>query len=147
MSTPGLSTKTHITACPGPRPGRNNLRISPHWTGSFTFGGLRNDLTLGARYFAGTNSALQFVNIGSNRGAPTANERQNAQNYDAYLDNRLWLTPELALMTGVKLFHSERDFQNRFTVPFRNASREYDGFNPRSACSTSLPLISRSSPT
>ena len=34
-------------------------------------------------------------------------------------------------MAGAKLFHDERDFQNRFTVPNRNAERSYDGFNPK----------------
>ena len=105
--------------------------VSPRWTGSFDLGGFRNDLTVGARYFGGANSALQFVNVAGNRGAPTARARQNANNYEAFVDNRFWILPEVALMAGAKLFHDERDFQNRFTLPFREAGRDYDGFNPK----------------
>ena len=105
--------------------------VSPHWTGSFNVGGYRDDLTVGARFFGGTNKALQFVNIGGNRGALTASARQDAANYELFLDNKFWITPEIAFMAGAKLFHDERDFQNRFTIPVRNASRDYDGFNPK----------------
>lgn len=105
--------------------------ISPHWAASVDLGGFRDDLTLGGRVFAGNNSALQYVNVAGNRGALTASARQNATNYEAFADNRFWLTPELAVMTGAKLFHNERDLQNRFTVPFRDGNRDYDGFNPK----------------
>lgn len=105
--------------------------VSPHWSGTFDIGGYRNDLTVGARYFGGTNSALQFINVQGNRGALTASARQTANNHEAFLDNRFWIVPDVALMTGAKLFHAERDFENRFTVPFRNANRDYDGFNPK----------------
>jgi iron complex outermembrane receptor protein len=105
--------------------------VSPHWTGTFDLGGHRNDLTVGARYFGGRNSALQFVNIAGHRGVRTASARQAANNYEAYFDNRFWILPELALMAGVKLFHHERDFRNLFTSPARTASRDYNGFNPK----------------
>jgi iron complex outermembrane receptor protein len=105
--------------------------VSPHWNGTFEVGGYRNDLTVGARYVGGSNSALQFVNIAGNRGAQTAKSLQTANNHEAFLDNRFWILPEVALMAGAKLFHHERDFENRFTNPVRNASRDYDGFNPK----------------
>jgi iron complex outermembrane receptor protein len=105
--------------------------VSPHWSGTFEVGGYRNDLTVGARYVGGSNSALQFVNIAGNRGARTAKALQTANNHEAFLDNRFWILPEVALMAGAKLFHHERDFENRFTNPVRNASRDYDGFNPK----------------
>ena len=105
--------------------------IAPHWTGSFEVGGLRDDLTLGLRYVGGTNSALQFVNVAGFRGAATARARQTANNFEAFADNRLWITPDLALMTGAKLFRQERDFDNFFVAPVRRANRDYDGFNPK----------------
>ena len=105
--------------------------VSPHWTGTFDIAGYRNDLTIGARAFGGNNSARQFVNVAGFRGALTANARQNAQNYEGYIDNRFWITPELAIMTGAKLFHDERDFRNLFTKPQQAANRDYDGFNPK----------------
>ena len=105
--------------------------VSPHLRGTFDVAGYRDDLTVGARYFGGSNSALQFVNVAGNRGAPTASAVQSANNYEAFVDNRFWIRPDIALMAGAKLFHDERDFQNRFTVPVRNANRDYDGFNPK----------------
>ncbi len=105
--------------------------VSPHWSGTFEVGGYRNDLTVGTRYVGGSNPALQFVNIAGNRGARTAKALQTANNHEAFLDNRFWILPEVALMAGAKLFHHERDFENRFTNPVRNASRDYDGFNPK----------------
>lgn len=105
--------------------------VSPHWSGTLDLGGFRNDLTVGARFFGGNNDARQFVNVAGRRGALTAEARQDAQNYQLFSDDKFWVTPELALVSGAKLFHDERDFQNRFTTPVRNASREYDGINPR----------------
>lgn len=105
--------------------------VSPHWSGTFDVAGYRDDLTVGGRYFAGNNTALQFINIQGNRGALTASARQNAANYEAFADNRFWILPDVALMAGAKLFHDERDFENRFTVPFGRANRDYDGFNPK----------------
>jgi iron complex outermembrane receptor protein len=105
--------------------------VSPHWSGTFEIGGYRNDLTVGARYVGGRNSALQFVNISGNRGARTAAALQTANNSEAFLDNRFWILPEVALMAGAKLFHHKRDLENRFTNPTRTASRDYDGFNPK----------------
>ncbi len=105
--------------------------VSPRWSGTFDVAGHRNDLTVGARAFGGTNSALQYVNVQGQRGALTASARQNAQNYEGYVDNKFWITPEIALMTGAKLFHDERDFRNLFTVPAGAANRDYDGFNPK----------------
>ena len=105
--------------------------VAPRWSGTFDVAGYRNDLTVGARAFGGDNSALQFVNVAGRRGALTASARQNAQNYEGYLDDRFWVTPEIALMAGAKLIHDERDFRNLFTVPNRAANRDYDGVNPK----------------
>lgn len=105
--------------------------VSPHWTGSFGLAGFRDDLTVGARVFAGNNSALQYVNVAGNRGALTASARQNSANYEGYIDNKFWFLPQVALMTGAKIFRDERDFDNRFAIPNRRAERDYDGFNPK----------------
>ncbi|WP_375461742.1 TonB-dependent receptor family protein [uncultured Enterovirga sp.] len=105
--------------------------VAPRWSGTFDIAGHRNDLVVGARAFGGRNSALQYVNVQGQRGGLTASARQSAQNYEGYLDNRFWITPELALMTGAKLFHHERDLRNLFTRANGAADRDYDGFNPK----------------
>ncbi|ACL56302.1 TonB-dependent receptor family protein [Methylobacterium nodulans] len=110
--------------------------ISPHWAGTFDVGGFRNDLLLGLRAFAGQNAALQFINIAGRRGAQTLNSLQSASNYEAYGENRFWLLPELALMTGAKLFSSNRTYSNKggFTGANRFpsfANETYEGINPK----------------
>lgn len=105
--------------------------VSPRWSGGLDLGGLRNDLTVGGRFFGGGTDARQSVNVSGRRGAPTADARQDARNYQAFVEDRLWATPELALVAGAKLFRDERDLQNRFTAPFRNGSRTYEGINPK----------------
>ncbi len=102
---------------------------APRFSSSFTIGGLRNDLVVGLRYFAGSNTALQFVNNRGSRGAQTLDARQNARNYQAYAENRLWVLPQLALVAGAKIFRDERDYEDRGRG--FSASRSYDGFSPR----------------
>ena len=110
--------------------------IAPRWSGSFTVGGLRNDLVLGARYFAGTNDADQYVNLRGSRGRQTLSARQRAANYEIFAENRLWVLPNVALVAGAKALHDERTYQDygagltssRGAVTVR---REYDGFNPK----------------
>ncbi|RAI59419.1 TonB-dependent receptor family protein [Roseicella frigidaeris] len=103
--------------------------IAPRWSQAFTIGGLRDELILGGRYFAGTNDALQYVNTRGSRGALTANGQQAARNYELFLENRLWVTPSLALVAGAKALRNDRDYENRLTG--QRYSSTYDGFNPK----------------
>jgi iron complex outermembrane receptor protein len=103
--------------------------IAPRWTQGYEVAGLRGELVLGGRYFAGTNDALQYVNTRGSRGALTANGVQQAQNYEAFAENRLWVLPNLALVTGAKLLRNERDYENRPTG--QRFGRAYEGLNPR----------------
>lgn len=110
--------------------------ISPRFTGSFSLGGLRNDLVAGARIFAGTNAVQQFVNLGNaQRGALTVNGRQNAENYEAWFENRLFVLPQVALTAGAKLFSARRAFTGGFnlnTAPVNvDTAVTYSGVNPR----------------
>ncbi|HEX6959044.1 MAG TPA: TonB-dependent receptor [Ferrovibrio sp.] len=103
--------------------------LAPRWTGNYSIGGQRNDLILGARATAGTNNARQFVNTHGSRGSQTLSAEQDARNYEAYAENHYYVLPTVALMTGIKVFHSERDYGN-FTAG-REASADYDGINPK----------------
>lgn len=109
--------------------------VSPHWAGSFDLFGYRNDLFLGLRAFAGVNEADQFVNIAGLRGPQTLNSRQSASTYEAYGENRFWFLPDMALMTGVKLFSSNRTYSNKGGVPASPtaafANETYAGINPK----------------
>ncbi|WP_018262545.1 TonB-dependent receptor family protein [Methylobacterium sp. WSM2598] len=110
--------------------------IAPHWAGSVDLGGHRNDLLLGLRAFAGRNAARQFVNLAGRRGAQTLDAVQSASNYEAYAENRFWILPDLALMTGAKLFSSNRTYSNKgglappSAVP-AFADETFEGVNPK----------------
>lgn len=103
--------------------------LAPRWTGNYTLGGNRNDLILGARAVGGNNAARQFTNVNGSRGSQTLDAGQDARNYEAYAENRHYFLPDVALMTGFKVFRSERDYSN-FTS-HSEASRDYDGINPK----------------
>ena len=109
--------------------------VSPNWSGTFDIGGYRNDLLLGLRAYAGINSALRFVNVAGHRGAPTDRALQSASNYEIFGENRFWFLPEVALMTGVKAFSSNRTYSNKGGVPGNAfgsfANKTYEGVNPK----------------
>ena len=123
-----------------------NWGVAPRFTTEFTVGGLRSQLILGGRFYAGSNDALQYTNVAGSRGVPTLRARQDAQNYEAYFENRLWLLPELALVAGGKALRSERDYRDfggglassRGNVAL---GQSYEGFNPR------LGLLWQAGPT
>ncbi len=110
--------------------------LAPHWAGTFDVAGFRNDTILGLRAFAGQNSAQQYVNVQGQRGAQTLNAVQSASNLEAYGENRFWFLPDVALMTGAKLFSSNRTYSNKggFTGASRllsYANETYEGVNPK----------------
>ncbi|MFY9288707.1 MAG: TonB-dependent receptor [Alphaproteobacteria bacterium] len=109
--------------------------FAPRYTATFNPSGYRNDFIGGARFFGGNNQALQFTNVNGSRGAQTLNARQDAYNYEAYFENRFWFLPDVALMTGAKLFHNERIYNDLGGLAGnptpKSASKAYDGINPK----------------
>ena len=107
----------------------------PRYTTNFNIGDFRNELLLGARYFGGTNDARQYLNVSGNRGAQTLNAKQDADNFEAYFENRFWFHPEIALMTGAKAFHAEREYTDKggltLNPTFKSDKTDYDGINPK----------------
>ena len=109
--------------------------FAPRYIGNFNIAGHRNELIAGVRYFGGSNKALQFLNVAGSRGAQTLNAVQDANNYQAFAENRFYFLPTVALMTGAKILRDERtytDFGGLALNPVRKFdSRAYEGFNPK----------------
>lgn len=107
----------------------------PRYTTNFDIGRFKNELLLGARYFGGSNKARQFLNVSGDRGAQTLNAKQEANNYEAYFENRFWFMPQTALMLGAKAFHAERDYTDKGGLALNPTSKsdstDYDGINPK----------------
>lgn len=110
--------------------------IAPRYTASLDVAGHRNDVIAGARFFAGNNTALQYVNVGGSRGAETLNSRQNAYNYEAYFEDRFFFLPDIALMLGGKGLIDQRDYIDEggglsASRGYTSLSKTYSGFNPK----------------
>jgi len=109
--------------------------FAPRYTGNQTIGGLRNQLIVGARFFGGNNDARQYVNVSGTRGAQTLNARQDAYNYEAYFEDRLYVVPTVALMAGAKAYYDQRrykDFGGLPTNPMpKSDDTSYSGVNPK----------------
>ncbi|MDB5375872.1 MAG: TonB-dependent receptor [Rubritepida sp.] len=123
-----------------------NWGVAPRFTTEFQVAGLRNQIILGGRYFAGSNDADQYTNVLGSRGVQTLRSRQNAQNYEAYFENRLWMLPDLALVAGAKALRNERDYRDfggglAFSRGNVALGRTYEGVNPR------LGLLWQATPT
>lgn len=109
--------------------------IGPRYSNTFDIAGFRNELLVGGRFFGGNNTALQFTNVNGSRGTQTLDSRQEANNFEAYLENRFWFLPQFALMTGAKVFHNQRIYHDRGGLAAnpaaKNDSVTYDGINPK----------------
>lgn len=109
--------------------------FAPRYTGNLNLGGMRNQIIAGARFFAGTNNARQYVNINGDRGAQTLNARQDAANYEAYLEDRLYVVPTVALMAGAKAYRNRREYTDFGGLPASPTPKAdattYSGVNPK----------------
>ena len=109
--------------------------FAPRYTGNFTLGGMRNQLIAGARFFGGNNDARQYVNVNGSRGAQTLNAAQDAYNYEAYLEDRLYVVPTVALMAGAKAYRNRREYQDYGGLPASPTAKSdgatYSGVNPK----------------
>lgn len=102
------------------------------WTGQV--GGLSADLFAGAAYRTGDLKARQFVNVGGNRGAQTADALQEASGLDLFTEGRLFFTERLAVVGGATWGRATRDYV-RYPLaggapPFAN-SRDFEWLAPR----------------
>ncbi len=93
-------------------------------------GDLRNESTLGLNIGRGVNNADRFVNVQGNRGALTSNARQVATNYDLYGENRLYMTPQWQLITGLQGNIAGRDYEDHANAA-NDADKTFRSLNPK----------------
>ncbi len=109
--------------------------FAPRYTGTYSVGGMRNQVIAGLRFFGGNNDARQYVNVNGDRGAQTLNAAQDAYNYEAYIEDRLYVVPTVALMAGAKAYHNRREYQDFGGLPAnprpKSDSTTYSGVNPK----------------
>ncbi|HOY77076.1 MAG TPA: TonB-dependent receptor, partial [Hyphomonadaceae bacterium] len=100
------------------------------WTGEAF--GKKADLFYGVSYRSGELDANQWLNLNGSRGARTARSDQDATGLDTFIEGRLFLTDEFALVAGSSYGRAERDYQSYApSAVVVTASKTYDWFAPR----------------
>lgn len=109
--------------------------FAPRYTTTQNVGGMSNDLIVGARFFGGNTQARQYLNVSGNRGAQTLDSTQSAYNYEAYVEDRLFFLPTVALMTGLKALRDVRQYVDHGGLSadrtYKSTSQTYNGVNPK----------------
>ena len=101
------------------------------WLRELQIAGLRNELTVGARWSGGHNNAQVFANVnGGQRGAQSANADEKASEANLYAENRLWVAPSLALIVGAQGIAATRDYSDNVN-PAESETRHFDGVSPK----------------
>ncbi|SAK75457.1 TonB-dependent receptor [Caballeronia glebae] len=109
--------------------------FAPRYTATFDVSGMRNDVIAGARFFGGNTQARQYVNVSGNERAQTLNSTQSAYNYEAYVEDRLFFLPTVALMAGFKALRDVRKYVDHGGLAadpnYKSASETFSGVNPK----------------
>ncbi|MDY7805025.1 TonB-dependent receptor [Burkholderia stagnalis] len=109
--------------------------FAPRYTGTTTIAGMRNDVIAGARFFGGNTKARQYVNVTGNEGRQTLDSTQSAYNYEAYVEDRLFFLPTVAVMAGLKAFRDVRRYVDHGGLAgnpaYRSTSATYNGLDPK----------------
>lgn len=113
----------------------NTWGVAPRYTRTWQAGSHRNEMVVGGRLWSGSYEALRFVNDGGAVGAPTLDARQKALNIEAYLENRTFVTPQFALVAGLKALRHERRYIDHGGLPgdpeATSDTARYNGLNPK----------------
>ncbi len=95
-------------------------------------GGLANRLIAGVNLHYGTIDTKQYENIGGQKGLIQANSDDEAGNVSAYLENHLYVTPDVALVAGVQFLHATRDRRDFYLADGDGSgSTEFNLWSPK----------------
>ena len=96
------------------------------------FGGMRNQLVLGANLLDGTIDTDQYVNTAATKGALTVSYLDRPKNVSAYAEDSLSVTPAVTLVGGVQYLHASRARQDRFLSDGdQSGTSTFDLWSPR----------------
>lgn len=96
--------------------------------------GHRNEFVLGFTPGRGVTNEDRWVNNKGSRGARTNQSDQVSTNVGLYAENRLFVLPELAVITGLQYTRSKREYIDRFfSTPAENESfnKSYTQASPK----------------
>lgn len=111
--------------------------FAPKFTATTNIAGFRNDVIIGGRIWAGHQADRRWRNLNGIEASPqTFNARNDALNLEIYGEDRFFVTENVALMAGLKLFSNSRK-QTRLPIPGTATSTSlynekiYDGILPK----------------
>ena len=104
--------------------------VFAQWLRELQLAGLRDELTLGLRAGAGDNRAKLFANNSGRRGDLIADADERASELTLYAENRLWLSPSLALITALQGVQAGRDYRDNRSAA-ESADKTFEGINPK----------------
>lgn len=96
--------------------------------------GLKNEFVLGLAPSRGITQERRWINNQGRRGAMTNRTEQIASNVELYAENRLYVLPELALVTGVQYTKASRELKDKmFTTAAQDESfdKNYTQTSPK----------------
>lgn len=97
-----------------------------------TLGGLPNRITIATHLSQGDTDSKRFTNLSGGYGPLQADARERASNATLYLEDRVQLRPDFAVLAGAQLLYANRDFKDRFLANGDQSSdRDYTGLSPR----------------
>ena len=94
--------------------------------------GLRNQLIVGATMHGGELDTEQFLNPAGEKGPLVSSMVDTSRNVSFYVQDSLYVRPDLALIAGMQYLHASRDRRDRFLSDGdQSGSRTYDVWSPR----------------
>ncbi len=94
--------------------------------------GYANRLVAGVDLHDGTIDTRQYVNTGGKKGALTANSDDSAKNFTAYIEDSLFVMPNVALVAGTQFLHATRDRDDNFlSNGDQSGSTEFNLWSPK----------------
>lgn len=95
-------------------------------------GGLRNRLVAGVNVHNGSIDNRQFVNTRGFKGALLSSSIDRSKNTSAYVEDSLFVLPNLAVIGGTQFIHATRSRQDRFlSNGDQSGATEFNLWSPR----------------
>lgn len=102
------------------------------FTSAAPLAGFANRFTIGINGAIGLTNDQRFVNLAGDKGAKTADAELTATNLDLYAEDHFHVMPGLALIVGLQVTRSQREYEDDFLGNGDQSGEvDYDAFNPK----------------
>jgi iron complex outermembrane recepter protein len=110
----------------------NDYGLNLQYSGDGQLGGRRNVLIAGFSATRGVAKDDRYTNVAGRPGVRTGESEQTALSLDLFVENRHYLTQQLALVAGAQAARSSRKFEDRFLANGDNSfNATYSQLSPK----------------